>query len=215
LTHTAKHEGPTPLGEPRGEAAERAVERFAKLVAERVASLAQGSDRAKIIALAKRALTEARVSLAVEHPFRPSHTLPVSRMKASDVVAQGLVNLSQATLYRAVESGRFYSTTPKGRSIGKEFPTWQFVEPVPELIDAVLPQLAGQPSSEIHAFWVSASDELNELSPAEMLAGKPFESRNQLHESQQYLLNLPTSKRLHTVQALAAVHSRGMAEVIG
>ncbi len=190
------------------------MERFAQLVAERVASLAHGSDRAKIIALTRRALSEARASLAVDHPVTPSQSLPVSRIKASDVVSQGLVNLSQATLYRAVESGRFYSTTPKGRSIGKEFPTWQFVDPVPELIDAVLPQLAGRPSSEIHAFWVSASEELNELSPAEMLAGKPFESRSRMHESQRHLLNLPTSMRLQKVQALAAVHSKDMAEVI-
>jgi hypothetical protein len=214
LTHTAKHDGQKQRALPPEEAAERVVERFAQLVTERVASLAAGSDRAKIIALTKRALSEARASLSVD-TSTSSHSLPVSRIKASEVVSQELVNLSQATLYRAVESGRFYCTTPKGRSIGKEFPTWQFVASVPELIEAVLTQLAGQPSSEIHAFWVTASDELNELSPAEMLAGKPFESRNRLHESQQRLLNLPTSTRLQKVQALAAVHSKGMAEVIG
>lgn len=215
MTRTAKHGGQTRRALPPEETTEHVVERFAQLVTQRVESLAAGSDRAKIIALAKRALSEARASLSVDTSTPSSRTLPVSRIKASDVVSQGLVNLSQATLYRAVESGRLYCTTPKGRSIGKEFPTWQFVDPVPELIEAVLTQLAGQPSSEIHAFWVTASDELNELSPAEMLAGKPFESRSRLHESQQRLLNLPTSLRLRKVQALAAVHSRGMAEVIG
>lgn len=214
MTRTAKHDGQKLRAQPHDIAAERAVERFAQLVAERVESLADGRDRAKIIALARRALDETLASFS-EEASPPVRSLPVSKIKASEVVSQGIVDLSQASLYRAAESGRFYCTTPKGRSIGREFPAWQFVEPVPELIEAVLTQLAGQPSSEIHAFWVTAIDELNELSPAEVLAGKPFESRNEVHKSQQHLLNLPTSIRLRKVQELAALHSRGMAEVIG
>lgn len=214
MTHIANHDGKKLYGRLHDEPSERAVERFAQLVAERVESLAQGDDRARFVALAGRALNEARTSLAaIAPPASPS--LPVSKLKASEVVSQELLDLSQATLYRAAESGRFYCTTPKGRSIGREFPTWQFVAPVPELIEAVLTQLADQPSSEIHAFWVTATDELNELSPAEVLAGKPFETRHDVHPSQQYILNLPTGMRLRKVQAVAALHSSGMAEVIG
>jgi hypothetical protein len=52
------------------------------------------------------------------------------------------------------------------------------------------------------------------LSPAEVLAGKPFETRSAVHKSQQNLLDLPTDARLRKVQELAAHHSRGMAELI-
>ena len=213
MTSTFKREAPIAHAQTQ-DAAARAVERFAELVVERVELLAEGNDRARIIALAQRALDEARAALCGAAPA-PAHTLPLSRLKAADVVAQAPVKLSQATLYRAAESGRFYCVTPQGRSIGREFPAWQFVAPVPELIEAVLTELAGQPSSEIHAFWVTAIDELNELSPAEMLAGKPFVSRNVLHESQRRMLDLPTSMRLRKVLELATLHAKGMAEVIG
>ena len=134
--------------------------------------------------------------------------LPVSKLKVSEVLEQGWVQLSQASLYRAVESGRFYCVTPAGRSIGKEFPAWQFVPPVPELIAPVLAMLAGQPNSDIHAFFVSSADALNELSPAEMLAGKPFETRSDLHPSQQALLDLPARERLQQVIAAANGNTR-------
>ncbi|PHV33359.1 hypothetical protein CSQ94_13325 [Janthinobacterium sp. BJB312] len=99
--------------------------------------------------------------------------------------------------------------------MGKEFPAWQFVQPVPELIAPVLAILAGQPSSEIHAFWISGADELNELSPAEMLAGKSFETRAEIHPGQQALLNLPANERLRKVLATAKWQHRGMADIVG
>ncbi|MES2263738.1 MAG: hypothetical protein V4724_34910 [Pseudomonadota bacterium] len=214
MTPIAKHGGTKPRQPFLNETSKRAVEQFAQLVAERVESLAQGADRSRFVELAKRALNEARAALGDARLVTPS-LLPVSRLKASDVISQGWVDLSQATLYRAAESGRFYCTTPKGRSIGREFPVWQFVEPVPELIEPVLSQLSDQPSSEIHAFWVTAVDELNELSPAEVLAGKPFETRNDVHHSQRSILDLPASLRVRKVQAVATLQLRGMADIIG
>ncbi|MBE3025019.1 hypothetical protein GQ37_004410 [Janthinobacterium sp. BJB1] len=89
------------------------------------------------------------------------------------------------------------------------------MEPVPELIAPVLAVLAGQPGSDIHAFWVSGADEFNELSPAEMLAGKSFETRAEVHPSQQTLLDLPASERLRKVLAAAQWQHRGMADIIG
>ncbi|RFP13902.1 hypothetical protein D0T23_14870 [Duganella sp. BJB475] len=99
--------------------------------------------------------------------------------------------------------------------MGREFPVWQFVEPVPELIEPVLHQLQNQPNSEIHAFWVGATDEINELSPAELLAGKPFETRRDVHKSQLRLLNLPANERLRKVQELAELYTKGMADIVG
>ncbi|PKB20624.1 hypothetical protein [Janthinobacterium sp. 64] len=192
----------------------RLVEQFSRLVTAQLDILAQGPERPRLIDLATRALHEARASLGAPPPLAPLQ-LPVSKLKVSDVIGQGWVELSQASLYRAVENNRFYCVTPKGRSIGKEFPAWQFVQPVPELIAPVLAILAGQPSSEIHAFWVSRVDELNELSPAEMLAGKSFETRTEIHPSQQALLDLPANERLRKVLAAAKWQHRGMADIVG
>ncbi|MEG0880079.1 MAG: hypothetical protein RSF79_13860 [Janthinobacterium sp.] len=192
----------------------RVVEQFSQLVTAQLDILAQGPERQRLIDVATRALHQARALLSAPPPLTPPQ-LPVSKLKVSDVIGQGWVELSQASLYRAVESQRFYCVTPTGRSIGKEFPAWQFVQPVPELIAPVLAILAGQPSSEIHAFWISSTDELNELSPAEMLAGKSFETRVDIHSSQQALLNLPANERLRKVLALAKWQHRGMADIVG
>jgi hypothetical protein len=214
MTPTAKH-GETQSREPSlDEASRRAVEQFAQLVTERVEALAPRADRSRLLKLTKQALREARASLEDAQPASP-RTLSVSKLKALDVISQGWVDLSQATLYRAAEAGRFYCTTPKGRSIGKEFPVWQFIEPVPELIVPILTDLAEQPSSQIHAFWVTAVDELNELSPAEVLAGKPFETRKDVHHSQLAIMELPASLRVRKVQAVAAHQLRSMADTIG
>lgn len=192
----------------------RVVDQFSQLVTAQLNILAQGPERQRLIDVAVRALHQARASLRAQPPLTPLQ-LPVSKLKVSDVIGQGWVELSQASLYRAVESQRFYCVTPKGRSIGKEFPAWQFVQPVPELIAPVLAVLAGQPSSDIHAFWISSADELNELSPAEMLAGKSFETRADIHPSQQALLDLPASERLRKVLAAAKWQHRGMADIVG
>ena len=192
----------------------RVVEQFSQLVTAQLDMLAQGPGRERVIDVATRALNAARASLGAARPLAPLQ-LPASKLKVSDVIGQGWVELSQASLYRAVESRRFYCVTPKGRSIGKEFPAWQFVQPVPELIGPVLAVLSEQPTSEIHAFWVSRVDELNELSPAEILAGKSFETRAEIHPSQQALLDLPASERLRKVLTAAKWQHRGMADITG
>ena len=192
----------------------RVVEQFSQLVSAQLDLLAQGPGRERVIDVATRALNAARASLLATPPSILLQ-LPVSKLKVSDVIGQGWVELSQASLYRAVESRRFYCETPKGRSIGKEFPAWQFVQPVPELIGPVLAVLSDQPTSEIHAFWVSRVDEFNELSPAEMLAGKSFETRAEIHPSQQALLALPASERLRKVLAAAKWQHRGMTDIVG
>jgi hypothetical protein len=212
MTPTAKYRE-SDTHEPLNKVRMRAVDQFAQLVAKRIEALAPVAERSRFVALTEQALREAHALLDNASPVTPGK-LPVSRLKASDVISQGWVDLSPATLYRAAEAGRFYCTTPKGRSIGKEFPVWQFVEPVPELIAPTLSYLAERPSSEIHAFWVTAVDELNELSPAEVLAGMPFETRTDLHGSQQAMLALPANVRMRKVEAVAT-HPRSMADTVG
>jgi hypothetical protein len=67
-----------------------------------------------------------------------------------------------------------------------------------------LKEFGGQLPSEIRAFWVSASDALNELCPAEVLAGKPIEARSNLHESQKRLMELQIQFRISKIRALAS-----------
>jgi hypothetical protein len=199
--------------EPLNTVRMRAVDQFAQLVTKRVAALAPADERSRFVALTEQALREAHALLGNAASATPGK-LPMSRLKASDVISQGWVDLSPATLYRAAETGRFYCITPKGRSIGREFPVWQFVEPVPELIAPILSQLARRPSSQIHALWVTAVDELNELSPAEVLAGMPFETRTDLHHSQRTMLALPTDARVRKVEAVAT-YPGSMVDTIG
>lgn len=189
------------------------VERFCAEVTQRLEGSVPPAQRTRLTAIASAALADTIASLD-SAPAGDDRTLPVARLRAAEVIAQGKTGMSQATLYRAADSARCYSVTPGGRTIGKLFPAWQFVEPVPELIAPVLACLAAQPGSEIHRFWVTAADELNELAPAELLAGLPFETRSALHPSQQALLGLPSDTRQKKVFGLAQQQSSSQADVI-
>jgi len=197
------------------------LDRFSNLVTERAALLAQGPDSAQVLELVKRAVVEARDALtgtpgaASQRPVASPDQLPVSKLKVSEVLGQGWVELSQASFYRAVESKRFYSVTPPGRTIGKEFPAWQFVPPAPELISPILGILDDMSSSEIHAFWVGEAEQLNDMSPAEVLAGLPFETRQTVHTSQWAILRLSSNERMRRVGELAEFRLRSVAEIIG
>lgn len=197
------------------------LDQFSQLVAEKAQALAQGPDRVRVLNLVRRALSEVQEALAEKRgatKVRAAQTpsaLPVTKLKVSEVVGQGWVQLSQASFYRAVDNKRFYYVTPPGRTIGKEFPAWQFVPPVPDLIAPVLELLDDMPGSEIHAFWVSEVDELNAMSPAEVLAGMPFSTRQTIHSSQWTILRAPTQERARRVAELAEFKLRGMADFIG
>jgi len=58
---------------------------------------------------------------------------------------------------------------------------------------------------QVNTFFVSEQDALNELSPAEVLAGLPFEDRAALAPEQSRMLSLPEKVRLNKVNALAAL----------
>ena len=192
--------------------AEQFVERFTHEVEERLAPSMPGAGREALAAAAQQAF-DATV-IALNRPQPSSASLPVTRLRAADVVAQGLASMSQATLYRALEQQRFYSTTPRGKTIGRLFPAWQFVDPVPELIGSILEQLSTLPGSQIHAFWITRADELNELCPAEVLAGIPFETNMSLHPAQRDLLDQPTVVRQQKVSEFARQQSAGKAGII-
>ena len=173
-------------------------------------SLANRGRKPDLDAILKLVETRLAVHLHTQKPrstgesaaTRP--TLPIDFLKPADVVSRAHVAMSQATLYRAVADHRFYSVAPKGLSNGRLFPAWQFVDPVPDLLPPVLDKLAPSPPRATHAFFVSEADELNELSPAEVLAGLPMETRGKLHASQQRILDLPPGERQRLVCKQAA-----------
>lgn len=140
--------------------------------------------------------------------------LAVSYLKPLEVIDRGLVAMSQATLYRAVEDGRFYCVTPRGKAIGKAFPAWQFSPPVPELLATVLQQMKSLPSSEIHAFWVTPVDAFDDLTPAEVLAGRAFETRAELSAAQRgHLAQAAGDRQVRVIAQLTALPSRSSAVI--
>lgn len=141
-------------------------------------------------------------------PAKVLAPLPVEDLKPSEVIERGLVEMSLSQLYRATTDGRFYCSVPRGRSHGKLYPSWQFVEPVPSMLPDVLRILKEKGERYVHARMVSGEDELNELSPAEMLAGRPFSVRADIHPMQTAMLNLPTAERLALVTELFELPSR-------
>lgn len=162
-------------------------------------------------ALEERLTTMLVVEAGASQVAVPASSLPVGNLKPSDVIGQGLVQLSLASLYRCVDTNRFYCVKPTGQSNGRVFPEWQFVPPVPELLPAVLSELRGSVTTEVHAFLVTARDELNELAPAELLAGKPFAGRGDLHSSQTRLLQLPAVERQRRVLIAVERQREGVA----
>jgi len=197
------------------------LEDLLQLITVRADELVKGPDRLRVLSLMKRVVDEVHESLAAKGrsmevlATREFHDLPVYKLKVSEVIEQGWVKISKPSFYRAVECKRFYSVTPSGRAIGKEFPAWQFVSPVPELIAPLLKMFDDIPDSEIHAFWVSEADELNSLSPAEVLAGLPFATRQAIFPSQSNILNAAAQKRASRVGEFAELKLRDVAELIG
>jgi hypothetical protein len=199
-------------------------EQAARDVAELFASDIEGSLRGQAPELATHEIhalvsgvIERRLStmMAFEDAGAPGAvplSLPVANLKPSEVIEQRKVRMSIASLYRSVDANRFYCVVPSGQTNGREFPAWQFVEPVPDLLQHVLIALRGALRNEVHAFMVTAKEELNELSPAEVLAGTKFETRRSLHPSQARMLTLPATERQRRVLALIGGPGESMAD---
>lgn len=145
------------------------------------------------------------------HPLRDP--LPVDELKPKDVLLADLVDMSLPSLYRATEQGRFYCLKPRGKSNGRVYPAWQFAGQVPAMLPQVLTWLAAVGEGDVHTRLVVMVDELNGLSPAEVLAGQGFGSRDYLLPAQARLLALPDARRLDLVRDYLTQTPR--AEAIG
>ena len=147
----------------------------------------------------------------VAWPGDKASALPIALWSPAEVAAKQKLS-ALTTLYRYDEAGRLYCVKPSAKQNGRMFPAWQFVDPVPSLLPHVSTELRGVLQFELHAFFVTQQDDLNELSPAEMLAGLPLENRQAVSPAQERLLSLSTADRLQRVLTLARYAGRGMTD---
>jgi hypothetical protein len=132
--------------------------------------------------------------------------LPVAKWSPEEVIAR--TGVSKTTLYRG-DKTQFYSVVPMGKKNGRAYPAWQFVGDVPSHLPTVLKILHGNSRLQVNTFFMSEQDALNELCPAEVLAGVPFEDRAQLPPEQHRMLALPAKTRLAKISALARMEVAG------
>lgn len=184
------------------------VEKLVHDIDEQLERTIDPGDRARVMEIVRQCLM-ATLATSSQPTADDVIQLAVSYLKPSEVIAQGLVDMSQATLYRAVEDARFYCVTPRGKAIGRAFPAWQFAAPVPELLASILRQMKDLPSSEVHAFWVTPVDAFDDLTPAELLAGKVFETRTALSATQRaHLAQSAVERQGRVIAQLAELPSR-------
>jgi hypothetical protein len=132
--------------------------------------------------------------------------LPVAKWSPEEVVER--TGMSKSTLYRG-DHAQFYSVVPIGKKNGRAYPAWQFVDDVPSQLSAVLEILHGNSRMQVNTFFMSEQDALNGLTPAEVLAGMPFEGRLQIAPEQTRMLSLPVKTRLAKVSTLARMEVAG------
>lgn len=147
--------------------------------------------------LAELLIPEGAVSRPSAHP-----SLPITKLSPEEVMAR--TGMSKTTLYRG-DHVKFYSVIPVGMKNGRAYPAWQFVGNIPSLLPEVLAILGRKSRIQVNTFFVTELDALNELSPAEVLAGLAFEDRGALAPEQARILARPESARFDKVMALAAM----------
>jgi hypothetical protein len=126
--------------------------------------------------------------------------LPVARWSAEEVIE--CTGISKSTLYRG-DPTQFFSVVPIGKKNGRAYPAWQFKSDVSAHLPEILGILHGSSKVQVNTFLTSEQDALNELSPAEVLAGMPFEDRQQIAPEQARMLSLPVKTRLAKINSLA------------
>lgn len=133
-------------------------------------------------------------------------SLPTSKLSPEEVIAQ--TGMSKTTLYRG-DHTNFYSVVPPGMKNGRAYPAWQFFGDVPSHLPRVLAILNGKSRIQVNTFFVSEQISLNELSPAEVLAGLPFDDRATIEPAQSRMLSMLDEARLNKVIALARMEVTG------
>lgn len=188
------------------------IKSMASKLAKELSPLQKPGHTDALLDILVRQLEDWLVSDAnVARPDDKASTLPITMWSPAEVVAKQKLS-ALTTLYRYDKAGKLYCVKPSAKQNGRMFPAWQFVDPVPSLLPRVITELRGVLQFELHAFFVTQQDDLNDLSPAEMLAGLPFENRGAVSPAQTRLLSLSTAERLQRVLALARYAGRGMTD---
>lgn len=150
---------------------------------------------------AYRALADELKALLIrDNESNQDKTLSGAKLSRDEVVAR--TGMSKTTLYRA-DHVKFYSVIPEGMQRRGAFPAWQFQGDVPTHLPRVLEVLSRKSKIQVNTFFMTEQESLNDLTPAEVLAGMPFEGRRQLPPEQASVLSLPEEKWLYKVTALA------------
>lgn len=179
---------------------ERAKEKFG---AEAVAGFANRAARREVASRLAEWLI--RDNVRVDAACAPR--LPVVKWTPEEVIER--TSVSKSTLYRSGQT-HFYSVVPIGKKNGRAYPAWQFVGDVPSHLPEILEVLHGNSRIQVNTFFMSEQDALNELSPAEVLAGMAFEDRKQVAPEQTRMLALPLKQRLVKISALARMEVAGL-----
>ena len=98
--------------------------------------------------------------------------------------------ISKSTLYRG-DHAQFYSVVPPGRKNGRAYPAWQFIADVSSHLPHLLEILRSNSRMQVNTFFMSEQASLDDLSPAEVLAGMQFEDRRTVKPAQERILALP------------------------
>lgn len=127
--------------------------------------------------------------------------LPISGLTPEEVVAQQTAKLSSDELWHEVSAGRLcaeYDPLAK-RQV---FPAWQFVAPARALMPAVMDALVAAGCVDPHGFWETRFGEMADLTPAELLCGKLFVTRDSVSIDQLDYLAMPEIERQRIVLSM-------------
>lgn len=151
-----------------------------------------------------------------------SEFLPVENLSLdAAVVKSGLPKLDFMNAH--IKGAHFAVVAePSEATDGLDFvyPAWQFVDPVPQYLPEIIklfadyntthPKQKAEPNTfivpekaELNTFLVTANEILNDLAPAEMIAGRYFEEVAERFHAQDRYLNLPDDQRFAKVKFVA------------
>lgn len=129
--------------------------------------------------------------------MREVFCLPIKGLTPAEVIENRLVDMSIEALTQAIEAGQFcVEWDPERRC--RELPVWQFLEPARRLMPPVL-ALLRENRFDTSDFWSDHGDDLLDLTPAEVLCGKLFITRQWVDLDQASYLAEPDARRQQIV----------------
>ncbi len=127
--------------------------------------------------------------------------LPVDALTPEEILTQEAATLSSDELWGKAAAGRLcaeYDPVAK-RQV---FPAWQFETPAPALMSAVTDALVAAGCIDPCDFWETRFGEIADLTPAEVLCGKLFVTRDSVSIDQVAYLAMPETERQRIVLSM-------------